>query len=184
MLQTPSEAKRTYGYMWWLNNVSIFSAVGFGGNYILIDQEHDLLIVTRWLEPSKRDEFLIAVINSVEEPAKDAKEMADAGAEKTESGENAYSAFTGLYNVEFGDEKVQLKFTTKNNKLWAQMIPEECPIGELTADENKSTLFRVTTIHGEHWGFEFLKDEQGEFTYCNFIDEDEGASIEGTKIDQ
>jgi CubicO group peptidase (beta-lactamase class C family) len=44
------KAKPNYGYMWWLNNESIFSAVGFGGNYVVVDQEHDLVVVARWLE--------------------------------------------------------------------------------------------------------------------------------------
>ena len=46
-----------YGYMWWLNTngaqaaaapEAAFCASGFGGNYIFVDQEHDLVIVLRW----------------------------------------------------------------------------------------------------------------------------------------
>ena len=66
MLRTPSEAKPNYGYMWWLNNESIFSAVGFGGNYVTIDQEHDLVVVTRWLEPSIANKLLMMVLDSAE----------------------------------------------------------------------------------------------------------------------
>ncbi|MCP4257704.1 MAG: serine hydrolase [Planctomycetes bacterium] len=66
MLRTPSEAKFNYGYMWWLNNKSIFSAVGFGGNYVVVDKEHDLLVVTRWLEPSMANKLLIMLLDSVE----------------------------------------------------------------------------------------------------------------------
>ena len=66
MLQVPSEAKPNYGYMWWLNNESIFSAVGFGGNYVVVDQEHDLVVVGRWLDSSKGNELLMMVLNSVE----------------------------------------------------------------------------------------------------------------------
>jgi len=66
MLKIPSEAKFNYGYMWWLNNESIFSAVGFGGNYVTIDQKHDLVVVTRWLEPSIANKLLMMVLNSVE----------------------------------------------------------------------------------------------------------------------
>ncbi|MEL6389088.1 MAG: serine hydrolase [Bacteroidota bacterium] len=67
---TPSAANRSYGYMWWLNpdgdnqnrmsNLSPtgYYAAGFGGNYIIIEPEDDLLIVTRWLEPSSANEFL------------------------------------------------------------------------------------------------------------------------------
>jgi CubicO group peptidase (beta-lactamase class C family) len=66
MLQVPTEAKSNYGYMWWLNNESIFSAVGFGGNYIAVDQEHDMVIVVRWLEPSTSSDLLMMVLDSVE----------------------------------------------------------------------------------------------------------------------
>lgn len=66
MLSTPSEANPKYGYMWWLNTESIFSAVGFGGNYIVVDREHDLVVAARWLEPSKRDECLMMLIDSFE----------------------------------------------------------------------------------------------------------------------
>lgn len=184
MLRTPSEANATYGYMWWLNNVSIFSAVGFGGNYVVVDQEHDLVIVTRWLAPPKRDEFLIAVINSVGEPPKVAGKMAEVVEEKKEADEDAHNAFTGVYSFDFEDEKVKLKFSIKSKKLWVQMIPDQYSIGELTVDEQKPTLFRGVTTHGEHWGFEFLKDAQGEYTRCKFIDEDEGVSVVGAKLEQ
>ncbi|MCM4160371.1 serine hydrolase [Antarcticibacterium flavum] len=62
-----SPANENYGYMWWLNQKGsrhweglpehIFYAAGFGGNFIIIDREQDLVIVTRWLEPSKIAEF-------------------------------------------------------------------------------------------------------------------------------
>lgn len=64
----PSAVNPNYGYMWWLNrqgsrhwkNVPehVFYAAGFGGNFIIVDQENDLVIVIRWLEPSKIEEFL------------------------------------------------------------------------------------------------------------------------------
>jgi hypothetical protein len=47
-----------YGYLWWLNTgrkqipaapESAYSAAGFGGNYIYVDEEHDLVIVLRWI---------------------------------------------------------------------------------------------------------------------------------------
>ena len=74
MLREPADAFPRYGYMWWLNTgqnslkncpESIFYAAGFGGNYIVIDQEHDLVIVTRWLSPSKFGEFVKLVIDSI-----------------------------------------------------------------------------------------------------------------------
>jgi len=56
-MRVPAEAKSDYGYMWWLNTdaakvaeapASSFYAAGFGGNYIYVDQENDLVIVLRW----------------------------------------------------------------------------------------------------------------------------------------
>jgi CubicO group peptidase (beta-lactamase class C family) len=74
MLQVPSEAKSNYGYMWWLNTGtrsvpglprSLFLASGFGGNYVVVDQEHDLLIAIRWIEPSKHIEFIKMIVDSL-----------------------------------------------------------------------------------------------------------------------
>ena len=70
----PSVPNKSYGFMWWVNNTnrykdvpaSIYTAEGFGGNFIVIDNEHDLVMVTRWLEPSKLGEFIKLVIGSVE----------------------------------------------------------------------------------------------------------------------
>ncbi|MBX2814611.1 MAG: beta-lactamase family protein [Saprospiraceae bacterium] len=65
-VQKPSSANAAYGLMWWLNNEPralanvakpIYYAAGFGGNFIVIDQEEDLIFVTRWLEPSQMAEM-------------------------------------------------------------------------------------------------------------------------------
>jgi CubicO group peptidase (beta-lactamase class C family) len=73
-VQKSSAANASYGYMWWLNKgnrkmegvgESVYFAAGFGGNYIVVDQEHDLLIVTRWLEPEKLGKMLQLVIDAV-----------------------------------------------------------------------------------------------------------------------
>jgi hypothetical protein len=57
-MRQPTDVKPDYGYMWWLNTdqeripsapASAFWAAGFGGNYIYVDQENDLLIVLRWI---------------------------------------------------------------------------------------------------------------------------------------
>jgi CubicO group peptidase (beta-lactamase class C family) len=53
----PSPVKPDYGYLWWLNTgreaipaapESAFWASGFGGNYVYIDRENDLVVVLRW----------------------------------------------------------------------------------------------------------------------------------------
>ncbi len=55
----PSPVKSDYGYLWWLNTgrkaipaapESAFWAAGFGGHYIYIDREHDLVVVLRWTQ--------------------------------------------------------------------------------------------------------------------------------------
>ncbi|MDH5630150.1 MAG: beta-lactamase family protein [Gammaproteobacteria bacterium] len=63
-----SKPNPSYGYMWWLNrgdrkwkqvdDESIFYAAGFGGNFIVVDQKNNLMIVTRWLEPRKIGEMV------------------------------------------------------------------------------------------------------------------------------
>ncbi len=65
---TPSAPNPNYGYLWWLNkkgnrhwkgvSEDIFYAAGFGGNFIIIDKANNLVVVTRWLEPSKIGEFM------------------------------------------------------------------------------------------------------------------------------
>lgn len=69
---TSSQANVNYGYMWWLNkkgsrhwegvSESVFYAAGFGGNFIVVDREHDLVMVFRWLEPSKVGEMVRKVM--------------------------------------------------------------------------------------------------------------------------
>jgi CubicO group peptidase (beta-lactamase class C family) len=71
--KTPSASLPQYGFMWWLNpnnelsNVSkkIFYANGFGGNFIVVDQENDLVIVVRWLEPEKLGELVTLVEQAI-----------------------------------------------------------------------------------------------------------------------
>jgi len=66
---SPSPANASYGYMWWLNNqtgndrmsnlsYTGFYAAGFGGNYIMVEPEQDLVVVMRWCEPSKANTAL------------------------------------------------------------------------------------------------------------------------------
>lgn len=75
MIQTPASAYESYGYMWWLNKGPrsweglpdhIYYAAGFGGNFIVVDQKNDLVIVTRWLEPSKIGEMVRKVYSALD----------------------------------------------------------------------------------------------------------------------
>lgn len=57
-LRQPTPARPDYGYLWWLNTerqripaapATAYAAAGFGGNHIYVDEEHDLVIVLRWI---------------------------------------------------------------------------------------------------------------------------------------
>jgi len=57
-MREPSALKADYGFLWWLNTdreqlpaapASAYYAAGNGGNYIYIDEEHDLVVVLRWI---------------------------------------------------------------------------------------------------------------------------------------
>ncbi len=75
-VQQSSEAMASYGYMWWLNrgprkwdgvdDESIYYAAGFGGNFIVVDKTNNMVIVTRWLEPSMIGELVKKVQAAIE----------------------------------------------------------------------------------------------------------------------
>lgn len=71
-----SPAQLNYGYMWWLNKKgtsrfwegvpeNVFYAAGFGGNFIVIVPDEELVIVTRWLEPSQIGGFVKGVLDAL-----------------------------------------------------------------------------------------------------------------------
>lgn len=68
-----SSANKDYGYLWWTNSSKewkdvsseIYFAEGAGGNYIVIDNEHDLVVVARWINDSKMGEFMNLVEQSI-----------------------------------------------------------------------------------------------------------------------
>lgn len=73
---TPSAAQANYGYMWWLNKKgtdrywegvpeSVYYAAGFGGNFIVIVPEEELVLVVRWLEPNKMGAFVKTVLDAL-----------------------------------------------------------------------------------------------------------------------
>ena len=63
----------SYGYLWWTNEDNrfpgapkeVFTAIGFGGNYIVIDQAHDLVIVTRWMDDEKMADVVSYVLKAI-----------------------------------------------------------------------------------------------------------------------
>jgi CubicO group peptidase (beta-lactamase class C family) len=66
--KTPTPAQPTYGFMnWYLNTdkklypnapATAFAHLGNGTNLIYVDPENDLVIVVRWIENNKIDEFI------------------------------------------------------------------------------------------------------------------------------
>jgi len=72
----PSLANNNYGYLWWLNKKggdrfwsgvpeNVYYAAGFGGNFIVIIPDVQMVIVTRWLEPSQIGTFVKQVLNAL-----------------------------------------------------------------------------------------------------------------------
>lgn len=72
--QQSSSANKDYGYMWWINankgwktiSPKVYYALGFGGNYIIIDKEHELVVVARWMDDSKMGDVLDLITRSLE----------------------------------------------------------------------------------------------------------------------
>ena len=68
-----STANKDYGYMWWINSSKrwkdvsseLYYAAGAGGNYIVVDNEHDLVVVARWIDDSKMGDFMKLIEQSV-----------------------------------------------------------------------------------------------------------------------
>ena len=73
---TPTPVAGDYGYLWWLNTTqkqypslpaTSFAALGYGSNTILIDPEHDLVIVWRWHRDRSANEFFKRVVAAIKE---------------------------------------------------------------------------------------------------------------------
>lgn len=73
--RAPSDPNSNYGYMWWTLKGDtdwgdvpdhLYYAAGFGGNYIIVDDENDLVIVTRWLDSSQLGDFVKQIYAAME----------------------------------------------------------------------------------------------------------------------
>ena len=72
---SPSAPNPNYGYMWWLNRPgdrqwkglpeNIYYAAGFGGNFIVVCPQEELVMVLRWLEPSQIEAFVNQVYQAL-----------------------------------------------------------------------------------------------------------------------
>ncbi len=69
----PSKNNPSYGYMWWLNKdkrkweglpETIYYASGFGGNYIIIIPDNNMVIVARWINSNKIGDFVKKVVEA------------------------------------------------------------------------------------------------------------------------
>ncbi|MBT7756423.1 MAG: serine hydrolase, partial [Rhodospirillaceae bacterium] len=71
---TPCAINPEYGYLWWLNtdrlrypaaSAGAAAAVGAGGNTILVDPAHDLVLVARWLDDAALNPLLEKTIAAI-----------------------------------------------------------------------------------------------------------------------
>jgi CubicO group peptidase (beta-lactamase class C family) len=75
---TPTAAQPTYGFMnWFLNTdrkyipsapASVFVHVGNGTNLVIVDPEHDLVAVVRWIENGAMDGFMQRLLGAITTP--------------------------------------------------------------------------------------------------------------------
>ena len=73
-LRSPCEVNPGYGYLWWLNTgrkewpgapERAYAAVGAGSNIILIDPDHDMILIARWIEQEGVNELVALVVDAV-----------------------------------------------------------------------------------------------------------------------
>ena len=73
-MTTPSRPRPDYGLLWWLNTArkalpgapeSVFWAAGFGGNFVYVDREHDLVVVLRWVPDQGAIEVMSAILAAI-----------------------------------------------------------------------------------------------------------------------
>jgi hypothetical protein len=60
--------------MWWLLRgdtkwegvpENVFYASGMGGNFVIVNQTNDLVVVVRWINPSKIGEMMTMIVKSL-----------------------------------------------------------------------------------------------------------------------
>ena len=70
-MRTPCELASFYGYLLWLNTdahvlpsapVSSYLSYGAGGSFVWTEPERELVVVVRWINPDRVDEFFARVI--------------------------------------------------------------------------------------------------------------------------
>lgn len=186
MLRIPSSANPIYGYMWWLNTgkrpipsapESVYYALGFGGNCIAVDNEHDLVVVVRWAGSTKTlNGIMMRIIASLE-----VNTPSPAQEKKKKDAQTKYADFAGYYRFVLEGEEMLIKFYVEDGVLCGI---GEYRLGELKPVKGNDLKFKVETPYGEKWSFEFIKDDKGKIVKCKFSDEDfaEMGSVMGIKI--
>ena len=70
----PSKPKSDYGLLWWLNSdrkaipaapATAVWALGFGGNYVYVDRENDLVVVLRWIPDGNGEAVISAILEGL-----------------------------------------------------------------------------------------------------------------------
>lgn len=70
MAVAPSEPNPDYAYMWWTLKGDtewegvpdhVFYGAGFGGNYVIVDSENDIVVITRWLDNAVLGELMTTI---------------------------------------------------------------------------------------------------------------------------
>ena len=73
-MMTPCDINPEYGYLWWLNtdrarypdaSAAAVAAVGAGGNTILVEPSHDLVLVSRWLDGGALNPLIAQTIGAI-----------------------------------------------------------------------------------------------------------------------
>ena len=95
--------------------------------------------------------------------------------------ETKYADLVGDYKFVLEGEEILIKLYIQDGVLYGE---GEYSLGELKQDKRNDLKFKVVTPHGEHWSFEFIKDDTGRIVKCRFADEDfpEMDSIIGVKV--
>ena len=66
----PSNPNPDYAYMWWTLKGDtewqgvpnhVYYGAGFGGNYVIVDSENDIVVITRWLDNAVLGELMSAI---------------------------------------------------------------------------------------------------------------------------
>ncbi len=73
-LRSPCEVNPGYGYLWWLNTGGkewpgaperAYAAVGAGSNIILIDPDHDMILIARWIDQNAVNELIALTVGAL-----------------------------------------------------------------------------------------------------------------------